>query len=147
MFLCVNLPFIVCDLVFASSSDGCVNQVGTNIELTLGTWLQVDGYCRVGFLVLLLLIPIIRYCWDYESGRNLINYAICCFLIYSIFNLAWLIVGSILFWGDLFQRESCQGTQTEEYMFAVLIIGYIFVGILIFVICFLLFAIYLIFVI
>ena len=60
IILCVNLPFIVCDLVFGSATDvACVTTMGSGISFTLGTWLQVDGYCRLGITCLFLLVAII----------------------------------------------------------------------------------------
>lgn len=39
IIMCVNLPFIVCDLVFGSQENDCVTTPGNSIGFDLGTWL------------------------------------------------------------------------------------------------------------
>ena len=125
VMLCVNLPFIVCDLVFAARDNACVTTVGTGVAFDLGVWLQVDGYCRLAVTCLFLLTSI-SACINIDTGLKLFACTMCCVIIYSFFNLAWLIVGSVLFWGDLNQRNGiCNGTEVQGYMYAVLILGFI----------------------
>ena len=126
IFLCVNLPFIVCDLVFASdSSVACVTTMGANIEMNLSTWLQADGYCRLAITCLLLISAIIGSI-NFEKGLMFFGCTMCFTIIYSLFQLAWLIVGAVLFWGDLNSRSGlCDGTQVQGYMFALLILSFI----------------------
>jgi hypothetical protein len=127
VILCVNVPFIVCDLVYAGDQGGACADAGATqvgISITLATWLEVDGYCRLAIVGLFLLCAI-SACINVETALKLFMCTICTMILYSLFNLAWLIVGSVLFWGDLNQQEVCQNTSLQSYMYAVLILGYI----------------------
>ena len=124
VILCINLPFIVCDLVFAGRDNTCVTTTGTSISFDLAVWLQVDGYCRLAITCLFLLTAI-SACINVETGTKLFACTMCCVILYSFFNLAWLIVGSVLFWGDLNDKGLCNNTEVQGYMYAVLILGYI----------------------
>lgn len=124
VILCVNIPFIVCDLVFGGRTDDlCVTAVGSNISFSVGTWLQVDGYCRLAIVCLFLLVAIAA-CVNVETGLKMFMCTICLVVLYSFFSLAWLIVGSVLFWGDI-NGKYCANSQVQGYMYAVLILGYI----------------------
>jgi hypothetical protein len=45
-------------------------------------------------------------------------------ILYSLFALAWIIVGSVLFWGKINPTGVCTG-GVHDYMFALLILSYI----------------------
>ena len=124
VILCVNLPFIVCDLVFAGRNNACVTTMGTNIGLTIGTWLQVDGYCKVAIVALFFLVALAGCC-NPDTAIKMFACTLCFILIYSLFNFAWLIVGAVLFWGDINEKGLCGGTEVQGYMYAVLILGFI----------------------
>jgi hypothetical protein len=49
-------------------------------------------------------------------------------LLYSIFAMAWLVVGSILFWVKLNPTGVCTG-GIHDYMYTVLIVSYVAHGI------------------
>lgn len=125
VFLLINLPFIVCDLLYGTDAGiTCVTTPGTNIQLTLGTWLQVDGYCRLAIVSLLLISAIIGSV-NGEKGMKAFMCAMCFVFLYSIFQFSWIIVGSVLFWGDLNNQDVCEGTPVQAYMFALLIISFV----------------------
>ena len=47
------LPFMIADLVFGYSDYLCVRLVPFNVvSFDLATWLLVDGYCKLGMLLL-----------------------------------------------------------------------------------------------
>ena len=45
-------------------------------------------------------------------------------VLYSLFNLGWLIAGAVMFWGNLNDTGLCD-SQLTGYMFAVLILGFL----------------------
>ena len=123
VILCLNIPFIVCDFVFANSGN-CVNDhVNGFGNLTLATWLRVDGGCRVAVAGLFLLCALISL----KNLEGALRMLICTFILlilYSLFALAWYIVGAVLFWGRLDKTGECSG-QVTGYMYALLIIGFL----------------------
>lgn len=124
IILCLNLPFIVCDFVFAGRPDACVTTQGTNIAMNVGTWLNVDGAFRCTMAGFFMILAILGSC-NIESAMKFLFCIICYMLIYGLFNFCWLIVGAVLFWGDINQQGLCNGTEAQGYMFAVLILGFI----------------------
>lgn len=75
-------------------------------------------------MVSLLLIVAIVSCINFKAGFGLAFCVLCTMIIYSIFALAWTIVGSVLFWGKLNSQGYCKG-GVKNYMYALLIISYI----------------------
>lgn len=117
---CLTLPFIIADLIYANNDTTCVNEPVNNMSLTLKTWLEVDAYVKIGVIC-------------YFICAFIYNYVIVCtplaficvtlfMLLFGLFNFAWIIVGAVLFWGDLDQRHICDQSLTA-YMYAILIIG------------------------
>ena len=119
---CLNTPFIVCDFVFAQRGN-CVDDEVDGFSFTLGTWLEVEGSCRVAICSLFLLCAICA-CFNLDTAIKMLVFTFCVLIIYSLFSLAWLIVGAVLFWGNLDKEDTCDG-QVTGYMYALLILGFI----------------------
>lgn len=92
-------------------------------SFNLSTWLQVDAYMRIAIVALLLIAAIVS-CISLESGLKVMICFLVVMVLYSLFALAWAIVGSVLFWGKLNPTGVCQG-GVQAYMYALLIITYI----------------------
>ncbi len=127
IFICLLIffiPWIVCNLVFADKNDECLKQELDNISITLQTWLQVDAYCMIGLLGIVLLIAIV-VCLDLKTLAKITGFCgIITFVLYSIFRFAWLIVGAVMFWGELDKDGTC-GNSLTIYMYIVLIFGFV----------------------
>ena len=121
---CVNLPFIVVDLVYAASGNPCTTLPVPNISFTLRTWLEVDGGLRLAFVGLFLLVAIIACC-SIDCALKIFVCTLILLIVYSLFNLSWLIVGAVMFWGYLNDQPGCNSTDVAGYMFAVLILGFL----------------------
>lgn len=120
---CFNCAFIVPDLIFAYEGSLCVLSPVEGFSFNLSVWLQVDAYTRIGIVVLLFIVAIIS-CISLEKGAKMGICALCIIMLYSIFALAWTIVGSVMFWGKLNPSGVCFG-RVRAYMYALLIISYI----------------------
>lgn len=99
MVIVFNAPFIVLDLVYAQEGSCSFDKV-PGFPFTLSTWLEVDAYCRIAVCALFLLCAILA-CLNVDTA---IKFFLCLSIlltIYSVFQLAWLIVGAIIFWGHL----------------------------------------------
>lgn len=123
VFMIVNLGFIIPSLIYAYQGSTCVLTMVDGFSFNLKTWLQVDAYMRVAMISLLLVVAIIS-CIKFEAGVGMAFCVICTLLIYSLFALAWTIVGSVLFWAKLNPKGICTG-GVGSYMYALLIITYV----------------------
>lgn len=123
IFAIINLCFIIPSLIYAYQNSTCVLTMVDGFSFNLKTWLQVDAYIRVGIVSLLLVVAIVS-CISFKAGAGLSVCAICIMLLYNLFALAWIIVGSVLFWGKLKPLEVCSG-GVNNYMYALLIISYV----------------------
>lgn len=120
---CFNLCFIIPDLIYAYEGSLCVISPVEGFSFQLRTWLEVDAYTRIALVVLLLIVAIVA-CVSLEKGMMLGGCVIVIIILYSIFTLAWTIVGSVMFWGKLLPQGKCYG-GVKSYMYALLIISYI----------------------
>lgn len=121
---CLNLPFIIVDMVYASAGDACSTMPVPNISFPLKTWLEVDGALKLALIGLLLIVAIIS-CINLECALRMFACTAIFLVIYSIFNLAWLIVGAVMYWGYLNNQPGCMETPVGSYMYAVLIMGFL----------------------
>ena len=118
------LPFIVCDLYFSyNNTSPCLDQAITNysIGFTLRTWLMVEGWGNL-VVVILFLIAALASCVSADLGGMLLICIICLLLFYSAFRFAWIIIGAVMFWGELLPGGQCDQT-ISDYMWALLIIS------------------------
>ena len=112
------LPFIICDLYFAFNNISCQHDLNP-VGITLSTWLQTSGFIVISYLVsLLVLIPLSASNECIKCLLNIIKYLI------TGFSVAWIIVGSIIFWKYLEPSGTCD-KSISNYMWARLIIGLI----------------------
>lgn len=116
------LPFLVTDLYYAYRDTSCVDLYSGWIGMTLSAWLQADGWVMLAFLILFitigaLAIPYPEWQCLYVLWENL-------HVIFILWRLAWLIVGSVMFWGNYNKTPFC-ATNVSRYMWANLIIGYV----------------------
>ena len=117
--LIFTLPFIVADLYYAYSSDSCLAQSIPDLP-TLGTWLAVSGWISISFILLTIIILTLLLNMNIQVTDNLlIN---CTRILFSMFNLAWMIVGSVIFWKYLGPNDVCS-TSLSIYMWVRLIVG------------------------
>lgn len=106
--------------IYYNDIENCVSEV-----ISIKTWLLVDG---INNLILGAIVFLILLTWtsnNDENNNNIYPIAIIMFIplyILSTFQVAWLIVGSIMFWRDC---PNLEPTRLNDFMYAVLIIGYI----------------------
>jgi hypothetical protein len=124
--MCISiflLPFIVCDLYYAYNNNSCthISIKNYNIGINLATWLKVDGYINLSISGVLLFVGFVTCCFP-VIGLALGIFYLFFMGIVSLFNTAWIIVGAVMFWGDLDKGSSCDN-GLKSYMYARLIIG------------------------
>jgi hypothetical protein len=134
MAVCLSvlaLPFIVCDLYYAYNDQTCMHVPISNssINFTLDTWLKVQAYTSIGMLSFLMFIAIFVCCS--EKAIVLLVVYLYITVVISLFSIAWLIIGAVMFWGYLYPNHFCS-SSVSGYIFARLILGIASVGINIF---------------
>lgn len=121
VLLIFNLSFIIPDLIYASENEPCVSTFVDGFTFNLSTWLKVDAALRIVVCGSLFLVGIAA-CIKISLGYAALCIVLVFIVLYTIFQLIWLIVGSVLFWGKLNPLGICTG-GVQSYMFANLIIN------------------------
>lgn len=117
IFFIFCIPFIICDLYYSYNDISCQNIVSSNMDLTIATWLKVNGYLLVSFL----FIPLLTLLVD-EKNKCTTTIMWIIMILIRIFMLSWLIIGSILFWRDIEPMDKC-GKSVDSYIWTRLIMG------------------------
>ncbi len=122
------IPFIICDLYYAYIDTCCLNLPITaySIYFTLDTWLKVIGWLYLCFCGILILFGVCMCYWD----EMVFILMMCCMIIgicMCIFNVIWMVIGGIMFWGDIYKTDMCN-KNINNYMNARLIINWIVIG-------------------
>ena len=87
----------------------------------MSTWLKVDAALRIVVCASLFLVGIAA-CIKISLGYVALCFVLVFIVLYTIFQLIWVIVGSVLFWGKLNPLGVCTG-GVQAYMYANLIIN------------------------
>lgn len=119
-----NLAFAIPDLIYAYQGSECVTLIPEGFSFGMATWLAVDGYLRLASLALVLIILGIYYCISSSTGDKFATFGVILFILYSLFSLSWLIVGSVMYWGKLNPTGVCYG-PVNSYIYALLCISYV----------------------
>ena len=114
-------PFIICDLIFGYSDDSCIDTYPENLNLVnMKTYLLVSSYYTIGFLTVIY----INLCFMSENNdTNVILFSFLSIMknLSQVFLVIWNIIGAIIFWGTLNQRELCS-KNINTYLFVYIII-------------------------
>lgn len=119
------LPFMICDFIFAGGDSTCLTQdlKNSSITINLKQWLLTDAWVVVVLIIILLLILVIT-CVSPAAGLVAMGGFLCIAILYSLYKIAWLIIGSVMFWGELNPDGTCQ-KPLNDYMWVKLILGLI----------------------
>lgn len=117
-------PLSIASLYYAYTDDSCVHDSAGQLDVNLFTYLAVDGILGgAGIIILSLIIC----CLGADTYINMMKS--CCvmflFIIIQLFQLAWTIVGSVIFW-KLIDNNTCD-KGVYNYVFALLIIKYVII--------------------
>jgi predicted transporter len=124
MFLVVftiSVPFIVCNLCYAYGDDSCVNLEAGNLDITLKTYLAVDGiFGAIGMLIVSLCICCFAEKFN-DINKSCLGKTIGTLI--TLFGLSWTITGAIIFW-KLIDNNKCD-KGVYNYVFTQLIIKFV----------------------
>jgi uncharacterized membrane protein len=76
------------------------------ISFPLKTWLLVDAYTKIANLVLAIIL-IITIFKNRDAAAMMIGLYKCFAWLFSVFSLAWFIIGAIMFWGNYHPDGTC----------------------------------------
>jgi hypothetical protein len=120
LLLC--FPIVICDLYYGYSRDSCVEEYPTNLNINMKIYLVV-GACT-SILIMGLVICSIS-CLSNRRGNSMHLYLVTVpklIITYgSLFLLAWNIIGSVIFWGMLYNKNLCS-SNISTYLFVTLVV-------------------------
>jgi hypothetical protein len=118
-----NLAFAIPDLIYAYQGSECVTVIPEGFSFGMATWLAVDGYLRLAVIGMVLLVLGVNFISS-SVGEKLAKFGVLLFILYSLFSLSWLIVGSVMYWGKLNPAGVCYG-PVQSYIYSLLVISYV----------------------
>lgn len=121
------LPFGITSVYYAFTDTSCVNQQAGNLYINLKDFLAVDGILILIYNVFSCLLIIFNNNPLEKAGNitNNIIYRITVF-IGNIFSLSWTIVGAVIFW-SLIDNKQC---NKPIYNYTIVLLVLKFVGLL-----------------
>ncbi len=117
LFLFINLPFFILDFYVAFTDTSCIQQKVPSMDFTFKTWLIVSNCIQIGVFVLVTILSVLLF--NKESAFEMCIYIIS--KILNVFHIAWVITGSVLFWGYM-DTGSCDSLP-YNYIYARLIMS------------------------
>ncbi len=101
------LPFSITSIYYAFTDTSCVNQQAGNLYINLKDFLAVDGILILIYYLFICLFIIFSKN-PLKTGINITNNIIyrITYYIYNIFSLVWTIVGAVIFW-SLIDNKQC----------------------------------------
>ena len=124
--LIMCIPIILLNFYFITHDDSpCLHQeiVKFDIDITLKTWLAIQAYVFLGIVALYTVsIIITKVSGNSSNAREFEKCADWFIIPVCLFNIAWTIVGALMYWGDLSKRHSCH-TFLNIYMWINLLLG------------------------
>jgi hypothetical protein len=120
LVIIIGLPFIFTDLYYAYSPDSCLVYNIPNMP-KLETWLFVSGWYSMTGIIITIIVFVSFL--QLNIGINNNNLIIIYMKIFcSLFNLLWMIIGSVIFWRYLEPIRMCSNSLSI-YMWIRLIFG------------------------
>lgn len=120
LLLLINIPIIFCDMYYGLTDKRCVNEKPPYLNVSLKIYLLLSGAINLGLLFVLIFALV--YVKNF-GDKNDIAYLMLVGNIYvsGIFNLMWNIIGSVVYWGYIYDNKTCEITMST-YIFISLII-------------------------
>lgn len=127
LFIVIMTPIIFCDLYFGFTDISCSRENPDKLDINLRLYLIVSGFVGLSTLFIILII-IILFDHNTNSKSNILDiyyyqFSIL-FILISLFNLIWNIIGGIVFWEYNYGTSKCNKT-ISTYLFVSLIIKFV----------------------
>lgn len=118
------LPFGITSVYYAFTDTSCVNQQAGNLYVNLKDFLAVDGILILIYYLYTCLVISLSKNPSEKVDNNIIHKKTI--FICSMFSFSWTIVGAVIFW-SLIDNKQCN-KPIYNYTFALLVLK--FVGLL-----------------
>lgn len=115
------VPFIIFDLYYSQTETSCCHEpiLNTNIKFDLSKWLFVKGLTEL----IVIVFPILVYVFEKWCNTLPLWYA-SYLILFSFFELAWHIIGTIMFVGYLAPNRYCK-RRFNLYMWFDIVCGFV----------------------
>jgi hypothetical protein len=114
LMLALIAPFILFDLYFAYNDNSCTKLDAGKLIVNLSDILKIDGL----FHILLFIIITLLLC--ISNNRDILTLIL---KLMSTFDIAWSVLGSVIFWG-LINNNLCN-VSLYNYLYAKFIVVFI----------------------
>ncbi len=115
-------PIVICDMYYGYSKDSCVEEYPVKLNINMKIYLVVGAYANM--LIMVLVICSIS-CLSRRNSKSMQLYMVTVpklIVTYgSLFLLAWNIIGSVIFWGMLYNKNLCSN-NISTYLFVTLVV-------------------------
>jgi hypothetical protein len=115
-------PIVICDMYYGYSKDSCVEEYPVKLNINMKIYLVVGAYANM--LIMVLVICSIS-CLSRRNSKSMHLYMVTVpklIVTYgSLFLLAWNIIGSVIFWGMLYNKNLCSN-NISTYLFVTLVV-------------------------
>jgi hypothetical protein len=115
-------PIVICDMYYGYSKDSCVEEYPVKLNINMKIYLVVGAYANM--LIMVLVICSIS-CLSRRNSKSMQLYMVTVpklIVTYgSLFLLAWNIIGSVIFWGMLYNKNLCS-SNISTYLFVTLVV-------------------------
>jgi hypothetical protein len=123
LFFIFLMPFVVAGLYYSNNETfSCLNQTFPGMSVPFYSWLRLDSWIMLGFAISAIM-NVFQLCICLATYCSYVMWLISK-IIFILWRLAWLIVGSVLFWKHIHPGNPCD-SPIRGYMWANLIIGFI----------------------
>ena len=124
-YICIVIkyvPFIICDLYYAYTTNTCVMIYPLRMTLNIQLYLYICAY--VGIIHLFYAICCVYFISEKSENENKNKYIIylskLLIIVSGTFSLAWNIIGAVIFCGIIGEQDKCQSFLI--YLFISLVI-------------------------
>lgn len=116
------LPIVICDLYYGYSKDSCVEEYPNNLNINMKIYLVVGAFTNI---LIMGLVTFSISCLSHRHRNSMQLYLVTIpklIITYgSLFLLAWNIIGSVIFWGMLYNKNLCS-SNISTYLFVTLVV-------------------------
>jgi hypothetical protein len=122
--LVITLPLVITELYYAYTDESCVHQKAGKLHINLFTYLAVNGIlgCAGTILVSLNICFIDHHIYITCFKTGCLNLIL---IVSSIFNILWTVIGSVIFWNLINNKECSEGIY--NFIFITLIVRYLLI--------------------
>ena len=124
LILVFTLPLVITELYYAYTDESCVHQKAGKLHINLFTYLAVNGILGCAGIILISL----KICFI-DNHIFITCFKTGCFNLIlnmsSIFIVLWTVIGSVIFWSLINNKECSDGIYT--FIFIMFILRYLLI--------------------